>query len=1420
MSNFRKYIDAASELTFEGIEKAANNALPREHKSCPWKITESGTAVYTEELVLDAYLAAYTEMHIGKLDIAFNLVPRTAFTQEINIIDWGAGQGLGSLYVLNYIKQNQLSCRVNEIILIEPSAVALDRACYLIKKADPDVKVVALEKYIDESLQAIDITTTRPATTFHIFSNILDIASVDLKHLSEIVFANEEVDNYLMCICPAYKYSDRIDSFFKYFELKFDRREFQSNKSVKGYTYHIRVARLDANHPEQVLEYELYPSRYMQASCALDCVRDVVAEMKGTYAPQFSHFEAFAPFDFGAFVPEDEDPLLAVLHNIIVRGLPTKASPFVEEKMSKAFGLSARDEKREEIINYNSNFSASQKQMIISSATIGSLGDNKAINQLIFTPIAISRFQLLLVEAILAHQLSLDSAEWRILVRESDVPFAALAMEDFEQMFNHLAALVDTNETVTLPKITLHVLSSSTYADSPLHNVVQEERPKQLLDEYDVIVRYSSMVKRDDEKPLKPKTKCNCYFDLYATAKAEGDRSIYTTDRITYRPLVTRNMQGLHEPIEQPVEHLRYFLQLLFRKQNFRDGQLPILSRAMQNKSVIGLLPTGGGKSLTYQLAAMLQPGVTVVIDPLVSLMKDQYDGLLKMGVDTSTFINSTVGREERERREQFLERSLVQFVFLSPERLCIASFRQRLRNMQRLGVYFSYGVIDEVHCVSEWGHDFRFSYLHLGRNLYQYVLPKQYPGSDDSSCHISLFGLTATASFDVLADVQRELSGNDAFPLDDDAIVRYENTNRLELQYRVVEMSGDDCGDDWAVKKHKCSAIPVLVRESYRKLQELEQPQNIARIKQRYIERENIIDDNYIQQIMDTQLDAEITANWYQQVPHNKAAAIIFCPHRRSYLGVAGPQGVAAMLRASGFPTDAIGEFMGSSGNGGHENNRTSEENIRAQERFISGDTSIMVATKAFGMGIDKPDVRFTFNINFSGSLEGFVQEAGRAGRDRKMALATILYCPRIYNVQNEQTRVYEKMTIDRSVHMFFYKNNFSGLLFEKYMMNTLLTTSAMRVEYEDQSEEIQGFINKLFTLKEGERLNIVMPYGENECSGWVNNLNSILVGKQLPKIVFGDSRGNQVELLPSLQKAIYRMCCIGIIDDFTMDYVNNCFHIVVVRKSDEQYFDNLETFLKRYYTDTRAKQEVERAKQFKGENPIHKCLGYLSDFVYEKIAAKRLRAIDDMETFCRQAISRPENDWLATNEELKDFIYYYFNSKFARSGYQTEAGVPYSLTDDTDNGKISSLDILYKYMNVIDPEVVGASGSSTDNVKHLQGAVRLIRRSLTEANPSLDLLNVFCLFYLKGQDSEGMKDELCASYVNAYRELYKQASSKQEFASQMAKFHRVLAEKQVIISQKDKKFVEDLQTYAELNLCLDAVTKYKELYTQKSHN
>ena len=367
-------------------------------------------------------------------------------------------------------------------------------------------------------------------------------------------------------------------------------------------------------------------------------------------------------------------------------------------------------------------------------------------------------------------------------MKENDVPCAALAFADLEMMYNHLTELSQEFEDRRFPKVTLTILSPDYYG-SDLHLGNKTYKASKQIDKstiYDMVIDFAidEFVDAENVQFSEFKAKNNCYFNVRSSKNINSSREIYTTDRITYKPVTVIGQSGGHEEIKDSTRHLVYFLQLLFRKEEFRPGQLPILNRALQNKGVIGLLPTGGGKSLTYQMAAMLQPGITVVIDPLKSLMQDQYDGLIANGIDCCTYINSELSPEEKTQHELLMESSQVIFTFMSPERLCIYEFRERLQNMHELNVYFSYGVIDEVHCVSEWGQDFRFSYLHLGRNLYSYVRAKE--GS------ISLFGLTATASFDVLSDVERELTGNGAFSLDPDAIVRYENSNRLELQYKI----------------------------------------------------------------------------------------------------------------------------------------------------------------------------------------------------------------------------------------------------------------------------------------------------------------------------------------------------------------------------------------------------------------------------------------------------------------------------------------------------------------------------------------------------------------------------------------------------------------------------------------------------------
>ena len=463
---------------------------------------------------------------------------------------------------------------------------------------------------------------------------------------------------------------------------------------------------------------------------------------------------------------------------------------------------------------------------------------------------AIARIQKTLVEAMISDRLPIIKDNWNILVIEDGTDVAQSAIDDFSEMYEHLIAMTEMYNHETLPEIRLFNKKTANTTES-----------------YDIIIDVSVDKYSEPDKVVFSQYKANndCYFIVRSSETIFEERYLYTTERIKYKPFVEKNDRGIYEVNEEQSKHLRYFLNLIFRKEDFRPGQLPILSRALQLKSVIGLLPTGGGKSLTYQLAAMLQPAITLVVDPLKGLMKDQYDGLLRVGIDNISFINSDITKdwEEGRRRQNALTASQIQIMFLSPERLSIHKFREVLCSMRESEVYFAYGVIDEVHCVSEWGHDFRLAYLHLGRNLYNYVLPKEIDGEDN---HISLFGLTATASFDVLADVERELSGRQSYSLEDDATVRYENTNRLELQYNVYKVDADDIEKSRDVDGLKEDCLIKVIDDATKKISEIQDEDAVEFIKDRFVERENLMGSDIVNDIYNTELDVNVGTNWYNK--------------------------------------------------------------------------------------------------------------------------------------------------------------------------------------------------------------------------------------------------------------------------------------------------------------------------------------------------------------------------------------------------------------------------------------------------------------------------------------------------------------------------------------------------------------------------
>ncbi len=325
-------------------------------------------------------------------------------------------------------------------------------------------------------------------------------------------------------------------------------------------------------------------------------------------------------------------------------------------------------------------------------------------------------------------------------------------------------------------------------------------------------------------------------------------------------------------------------LQRYFGYGSFRPGQEAIIRHIISGQDTLVLMPTGGGKSICYQLPAMMMEGLTIVVSPLIALMKDQVDALLQNGIPAA-FLNSTLSPREQEGILWRIRAKELKLLYIAPERLIgDTRFLEFIKTVK-----VALLAIDEAHCISQWGHDFRPEYLQLGS------LKQSLPG-------VPLVALTATA----------------------DKLTKDDIISKLRLRdYKVFEHS---------------------------------------------FNRPNIFYQVLAKKDMSKQLPAYLRA-------HKDDSGIIYCLSR------AGTEKLADSLRAAGF--NAMSYHAG----------LDSDERMRRQEAFLRDDTRIMVATIAFGMGIDKSNVRYVIHADMPKNIEGYYQETGRAGRDGLQSDAILFY-------------------------------------------------------------------------------------------------------------------------------------------------------------------------------------------------------------------------------------------------------------------------------------------------------------------------------------------------------------------------------------------------------------------------------------------
>jgi ATP-dependent DNA helicase RecQ len=348
-------------------------------------------------------------------------------------------------------------------------------------------------------------------------------------------------------------------------------------------------------------------------------------------------------------------------------------------------------------------------------------------------------------------------------------------------------------------------------------------------------------------------------------------------------------------PGNAPHDPLTRLLREQFGLEEFRLGQRAAIETVLGNKDVLVVMPTGSGKSMIYQVAALASTGTALIVSPLIALMKDQVDKLQTLGLQ-ATFINSSLSSAEQQRRIEKLSRGDYKLVYIAPERLRNSAFLNALREAR-----VSLLAVDEAHCISQWGHDFRPDYLNLGHMRQALDSP-------------TTVALTATATPEVQDDIVRQLGLKETTRRVVTGFVR----SNLVFQAKFTP--------DLRSKQNALRKVLATVR----------------------------------------------------------GAGIIYVGTRRE------AEELSTTLEAEfRVPTYVY--------HGGMERSQRST----VQDAYLHDANAVMIATNAFGMGVDRPDVRFVVHYSIPGTLEAYYQEAGRAGRDGRLAHCVLLYAPQDRNLQ-----------------------------------------------------------------------------------------------------------------------------------------------------------------------------------------------------------------------------------------------------------------------------------------------------------------------------------------------------------------------------------------------------------------------------------